>query len=117
MKRLIALGIAFAASAAPLAAAPGGNVDTIPLGGYVCETPGDATGPAGIRQPTAEFTAVSGSSYTADGTMGSYLVTGDTIVMTSGARKGQRFRRVGNRTLHLIGPDGRETNLRCVANG
>ena len=90
-------------------------MDTIPQGGYICEVPGDAAGFAGIRQPAVEFTVVNGSSYSADGQLGSYLLTGDTLVFTSGPRKGQRFHRVGFRTLHRIGSDGRDTNLRCVA--
>ena len=59
--------------ATPLAATPGGDLETMPAGDYVCELPGDATGPAGVHVPEEDFTVVTASSYRAGGMMGSYL--------------------------------------------
>ena len=60
--------------AAPIGAAPGGEIDTMPLGDYVCELPGDASGPAGNRVPAEDFSVVTASSYRAGDALGSYLL-------------------------------------------
>jgi hypothetical protein len=98
----------------PASAAPGGAIDTLLQGAYVCELPGDATGPAGRRVDGAGFTVVNASSYmTADG-RGTYLLTGDQVIMTSGPKRGDRYKRMSAGFIRQIGPDGKPGDLRCV---
>ena len=112
MKRILPLLIVLAAG--PALAAPGGPITTLQLGTYVCELPGDATGPAGVRVPAQDFSIINASSYAANGGRGSYLLTGDTVVMTSGPRKGQKFRRISASFLRIMGSDGNDSPLRCI---
>lgn len=95
-------------------AAPGGPIDRLPLGDYVCELPGDATGPAGIRVPEQSFSVLNASTYTTSRGRGTYLLTGNLLVMTSGPKRGQRFRRLSQNFLREIGPDGQSGPMRCV---
>ena len=95
-------------------AAPGGKIDALAAGTYICELPGDAAGAAGIRQPDEAFEIVNSNTYrTATGRC-AYLLTGDVLVMTSGPKNGQRFHRISNRFLRLIGPGGHDSPLRCI---
>lgn len=100
--------------ASPALAAPGGPIDTIHRGIYTCSLPGDATGPAGFPLPEEGFEVLSGSSYVTAAGRGSYLLTGDTLTMTSGPKRGQRFNRLSDNFIRKLAPDGTETNLRCV---
>lgn len=109
-----ALILALIGIATPLFAVPGGEIGTLRIGYYACELPGDATGPAGRRVPEADFSVLNASSYKSGGATGTYLLTGDQVVMTSGPRKGQRYHRLRDRFLRMIGPDGKDSNLRCV---
>lgn len=110
-KRFIALAVL---AAGPALATPGGPIDTLQQGTYVCELPGDATGPAGLRQPHRDFTVINSSSYTAEGVRGTYLLTGDRVVFTSGPRQGHNFTRLSANFLREIGLDGEAGRLRCV---
>jgi hypothetical protein len=109
--RLLVVALALAA---PAAAAPGGDIDTMPIGDYVCELPGDALGPAGVRVPGEDFTIVTASSYRAGDSMGSYLLTGDQLAMTSGLHSGKRYRRLSGGFVRMISDDGQDGALRCV---
>ena len=100
--------------AAPAAAVPGGEIDTLTIGSYTCELPGDALGPRGEHVPAADFAIVFGSSYRANGVRGTYLLTGDQVVMTSGPRKGERYRRLTQGFLRRQNADGSDGELRCV---
>jgi hypothetical protein len=100
--------------AAPATAAPGGDIDTMPIGSYVCELPGDATGPAGRRVAEEDFTIVTASSYRAGGSMGSYLLTGNRLAMTSGSHQGKQYQRQSDGFVRMIGADGQPGELRCV---
>lgn len=111
IKRFTALA---ALAAGPAMATPGGPIATLQQGAYVCELPGDATGPAGLRQPERDFTVVNSSSYTADGQRGTYLLTGDTVVFTSGPRQGTKFNRLSANFLREIGANRQAGALRCV---
>lgn len=102
------------ASAAPAAAVPGGQIGTLASGHYVCELPGDASGPAGRHVPSADFDVVGSSSYRTRGKIGSYLLTGDYLVMTSGPHRGMRFHRLSRGFLRQVNPDGTDGELRCV---
>ena len=112
MKRFLSF-LALSA-AAPALAAPGGPIGTLPLGSYVCELPGDAAGPAGLRTPVQDFRVLNASSYETGGGRGAYLMTGDVVTMTSGPKLGQRFHKLGGGFLRLIEGDGRDGPLRCV---
>ena len=120
MKRSLASALAIAmaslVAAAPgsAGAVPGGEIGTLTKGRYICELPGDATGPAGIHVPEADFTIISASSYRAHGRIGSYLFTGDHVIMTSGTLRGERFRRISESFLRRIEADGSEGRMRCV---
>lgn len=109
--------LALVAAPAPLAAAPGGPIGVLPLGHYVCELPGDATGAAGLRQTEPEFTITFGSTYRAATGVGTYLLTGDRLAFTSGPMMGRTYRRTGGTFLRQILPDGRDGRLRCVRQG
>jgi hypothetical protein len=98
----------------PLTAAPGGEIGTMPLGDYICELPGDATGPAGLRQPGEDFTVVNASSYRAAGVMGSYLLTGDRLTMTGGPHHGKRYERQSDGFVRMLDDRGEPGALRCV---
>ncbi|MBW8783541.1 MAG: hypothetical protein JF593_02700 [Novosphingobium sp.] len=87
---------------------------TLQIGDYVCERPGDATGPAGIHAPEEDFSVLTSSSYAVGEARGAYLRTGDRVVMTSGPKQGQKFHRVSQTFLRRVGDDGADTDLRCV---
>lgn len=118
---LVVPGAALIAAAAvlssPAAAVPGGQLGTLALGLYRCETGGDALGPVGKRVPEADFEVINASSYRARNAVGSYLLTGDRAVMTSGPLRGERFHRLSRGFLRKTGPDGTDGELRCVLAG
>jgi hypothetical protein len=111
IRRLAPIAICLAA---PAAAVPGGEIGTLEIGRYVCELPGDALGPRGERVADADFTIIPGSSYRARGRQGTYLLTGDQVVMTSGPHMGERYHRLSQGFLRLQKPDGGDGDLRCV---
>jgi hypothetical protein len=100
--------------AVPALAAPGGRLGTLQRGYYMCELPGDATGPAGIRVPAEDFTIVNASSYETPLGRGSYLLTGQTAVMTSGPKQGERFHRESLGFLRKLDANGEISALRCI---
>lgn len=100
--------------AGPLAAAPDGDLETIPIGDYICELPGDATGPAGLRVPAEDFTVVTASSYRAGDSMGSYLLAGDMLTMTGGPLQGKRYKRQSEGFVRLLDANGNPGDLRCI---
>lgn len=110
-RRITAL---LALAAAPAFATPGGPIDTLQQGAYACELPGDALGPAGVRQHQHDFTVITASSYVTDHGRGTYLLTGDTVRFTSGPKRGEKFNRLSDNFLRQILPDGRDGALRCV---
>lgn len=111
MKMRVVLLAAFAA--VPAFAAPGGALDTLPLGQYLCEMPGDATGPVGLRVPEADFRVLNASSYTTANGAGTYLLRGDDIIMTSGPLNGVQYRRLSSGLLRLV-ENGNDARQRCV---
>ncbi len=111
---LLAASVAGTASPAP-PPVPGGPIGTMELGQYNCERDGTAGGPVGIRLPQYDFRAVTGSNYkTPDGVRGSYLMTGSQILMTGGELKGTLLHRTSKGFLRHVGPDGADTDVRCV---
>jgi hypothetical protein len=113
MKRAV-IAFSLALLAAPAFAVPGGEIDTLEIGSYVCELPGDALGPRGEVLPTESFAVVFGSSYRVNDVLGTYLLTGNTVVMTSGPRKGERYNRISDGFLRRQNADGSDGDLRCV---
>lgn len=89
----------------------------MPTGRYQCEKPGDVTGLVAVRVPEADFRVLASSSYAVDGKRGSYLLTGDDMVMTGGPLEGRRFLRTSVGYLRGLGPDGKPGDLRCVLTG
>lgn len=102
------------ALAAPALAVPGGPIGQIPPGNFLCEMPGDATGAVGLRVPDEDFVVVNANTYRTAKGRGTYLLTGDLLVLTSGPKNGQKFRRINDSFLRKLGPDGQESTLRCV---
>lgn len=110
-----ALGLAaIAGLAAPAFAEPNGPAFTVRRGEYVCEMPGTALTVAGLRRPEEDFTIRQGSIYSTSEGRGSYLATGDEIHMTTGPKRGERFRRVSENFLRKLTSEGKETDLRCI---
>ena len=92
----------------------GGTIGTLPLGHYTCELPGEAGGPVGNPMPDYAFRIVNASSYKTAGIRGSYLYTGDTVLMTGGKLKGLKLHRLSNGFLRRIEADGSDGEMRCV---
>ncbi|MCB2048035.1 MAG: hypothetical protein KDE32_07375 [Novosphingobium sp.] len=108
------LALSLAAAAPPAFAVPGGEIGTLPTGRYQCERQDDATGLVSIRIPEGDFRVRASSSYAAEGKRGSYLLTGDHMVMTSGPFEGRAFRRASYGSLREIGSSGEPGKVRCV---
>ncbi|MBS0255241.1 MAG: hypothetical protein JSS36_08560 [Proteobacteria bacterium] len=87
---------------------------SLKLGEYRCELPGDANGPVGLRQPDEDFSVRLNSTYAVGATTGTYLLTGDMVVMTSGPKRGQRFHRLSQNFLRKQDGAGQDTTLRCI---
>ena len=111
-------GLTLSAAALITAMAPGVSrameVQTLPLGSYACELPGDAMHAAGLHVPDEDFAIVHSSTYAAAGKMGSYLMIGGMIEMTSGPRQGEKFHRISDNFLRKVRPDGSDGELRCI---
>ncbi len=90
------------------------QIQTLPLGRYSCELPGDAMGAAGHRVVAEDFAVVHSSTYAAARKQGSYLLTSNIIEMTSGPKAGEKFHRISNNFLRKLNPDGTDGELRCI---
>lgn len=115
MKRLL-IPAMLAAAALAVPAHGQGAIGTVERGHYVCELPGDASGPAGVEQPDKDFTIKSASRYSSPQGQGIYLRRGDTVSFTSGPRQGESYAIVGGGFLRLI-EDGKPGRLRCIRSG
>ena len=114
---LFASAFAFAFSltlCTPAGAVPGGEIGILEKGRYVCEVPGGDTGPSRLHVPTEDFTVITASSYRVAGKSGSYLLTGDRMVMTSGPFRGKRYHRLSRGLLRLVDDEGGDISVRCV---
>lgn len=106
--------LAFALTALP-ASAQDGPLRTLMLGRYTCERPATPGGQATMLDPAASFAVTNASRYVAaDGRTGTYLMTGGTVVMTSGPLAGTRLVRIRPAFLRRIEADGIPGPLRCV---
>lgn len=111
---ILIAALAACAPAQPIQPVPGGPIAVLQQGFYVCELPGDATGAAGVRQADQDFSVHNASRYSTPAGRGTYLLTGDLVVMTSGPKRGQRFRQLSGNFLRELDAGGMETDLRCV---
>ena len=107
----MALAALLLAAGSPASA---GDLETMPIGDYVCEMPGDVTGPTGLHRPDEDFTVVTASSYRSGEEMGSYLLTGGQLIMTSGRLQGARYRRQSEGFVRKLDAQGSPSDLRCV---
>lgn len=109
---LIALGlIGFAACAN---AVPGGKLQTLRLGQWTCEAPGDAVF-LPIAKPALSFTTIADSSYLApDGVRGSYLRLANKVTLTSGPFSGRRFVLDGEEIMREQAHGTDKSVIRCV---
>ena len=99
----------------PLAAQVGGPLGTLTHGTYECALPGDALAEPYDPIPSETIFIIPGSAYRdADGARGLYLLRGRELVFTSGPKKGQRFRRVGDNTIKRLLDDGELGRLTCI---
>lgn len=96
------------------AGAQASQIQTLPLGAYFCELPGDAMGAVGHHVVAEDFAIVHSSTYESRGKQGSYLLTDGIIAMTSGPKAGQRFHRISDNFLRKLSPDGTDSELRCI---
>lgn len=95
-------------------AVPGGKLQTLQLGSWTCEVPGDAT-VLPVEKPELGFITVPDSSYVApDGTRGSYLRLAGEITLTSGAFSGRRFIMDGEEIMRELGEGNQPSGIRCV---
>jgi hypothetical protein len=97
------------------ASAATGPLTTLTLGRYVCERPAEFGSQAAVPDPQASFGVITASRYVAaDGTRGTYLLTGNTVEMTSGPLAGTRLVRLRQSFLRVLGADGTPGPTRCV---
>ena len=115
MIRSAAVLLAVAIGATSVSA--GGPLGTLPTGRYLCELPGDASGPASRPVEGAWFDIINASSYVTEGGDGTYLLTGDDVVFTRGPLRGAKFERTGARALKRTDIGGAYAKLRCVRTG
>ena len=106
--------LALVSTSAPVHAIPSGEICTMPTGRYLCKKPGDVTGLVTVRIPEGDFRILASSSYAVDGKRGSYLLTGDHMVMTGGPFEGRAFQRISVGYLRQLGTDGQPGDVRCV---
>ena len=118
MKRHLLSALCALPALAPVLAASASattrDIGTLPIGHYTCALPGNAQGTASLLRPENDFDVANASSYRADGSGGSYLLKGDLLTLTSGPRRGQRYRKISANQLRLLDSTGADTPLRCV---
>ncbi len=105
---LFALGLV----ATPALAASGGPLGTLMLGRYECERPGPPAAP-GVPEPGWSFAVTTSSRYIAATGEGTYLLTGNTLTMTSGPLDGTRLIRLRGGFLRVV-ENGKPGPVRCV---
>ena len=98
-----------------LCATAAGPLSTLTLGRYVCERPAEPGSQIAVTDRQASFAVTTASRYVAaDGSRGTYLLTGGTVEMTSGPLAGTRLVRLRESFLRVLGPDGTPGPTRCV---
>ena len=95
-------------------AVPGGQIGTMPTGQYRCEMQGGDASLASVHVPEADFRVRLSSSYSVGGQRGSYLLTGDRMVITGGPFDGQQFLRISEGSLRKLNSEGQPGNVICA---
>ena len=95
-------------------AADGNLLKTMPHGAYECAIPGDAGSPVWEPVEGAGFIISHTSGYRTENGRGTYLLKGKDLIVTSGPKKGERYRRTGDGELKRVAEDGRVTRFVCV---
>jgi len=98
--------------ASPALAASGGPLGTLMLGRYDCERPGPPAAPA-VPEPDWSFAVTTSSRYVAKSGEGTYLLTGNTVTMTSGPLDGTKLVRLRGGFLRVV-ENGKPGPVRCV---
>ena len=111
------ISLALLAASAPALATGGGKIRTLDRGTYVCEMPGDAATSRGVPVPEEGFSITNASTYSTPEGRGTYLRTGDSVTMTSGPKKGDRYSVKNERFLRKLANDGTPNGLRCIRLG
>jgi len=101
-------------ASAPALSVPGGQLETLPLGRFVCELPGDVETETGILQPADSFTVINASSYRTPAGEGAYLRLGDVVTMTSGPLRDARYHRISDKFIRKMAAEGTDTKVRCI---
>ncbi len=99
------------------ASGDGSMLSTMPQGNYQCALPGDATGAAYDVIKDAGFRLGAASSYSSEQGGGVYLLKGRVLTFTRGAKKGERYRRIGTNQLQKLDAKGRLTKVLCTRTG
>ena len=110
----ITLLVALATVPTILTAAEGNLLKTMPHGVYECAFPGDAGSPVWEPITEAGFVISHTSAYRTETGRGTYLLKGKDLVITSGPKRGERYRRTGDAELKLLDDVGNLTGLICV---
>ena len=90
-----------------------GEIGVMPQGRYVCELPDGSASSRGVEQPGTSFRINSASRYTSDQGTGTYLRRGDTMLLSSGPRAGERYQIVGDGFVRRL-ENGAPGRLRCL---
>ena len=90
-----------------------GQIGTMPQGLYVCELPDEHASSRGVVQKGTSFRITSASRYISDQGTGTYLRRGDTMVLSSGPRAGERYQVVGDGFVRKL-ENGAPGRLRCL---
>ena len=99
----------------PLLLCATGPLATLTLGRYICERPAEPGSQTAAIDAAASFAVTTASRYVAaDGTRGTYLLTGNEVEMTSGMLAGMRLVRLRESFLRVVGSDGAPGPTRCI---
>ena len=83
-------------------------------GDYACEVPGPTLEALPVAVPAEDFAILGASTYRAQGSVGTYLVSGEIVQFTSGPKVGLRLRRFSSAFVRVLDADGHETTVRCL---
>jgi len=90
-----------------------GEIGVMQQGLYVCELPDERAPSRGVVQKGTSFRITSASRYISDQGTGTYLRRGDTVILSSGPRAGERYRIVSRGFVRKL-ENGTPGRLRCI---
>ena len=106
MKPIAALALLITLAAAT-------DLEVLERGRYSCAAPGDAMGPAYHSMSEHDFDVTLGSSYSTESGKGTYLLTGVSLIFTSGPFKHERFHRTESGLWQAVDKSGNRKPLSC----